>query len=87
MFTQLLKNPEKEPGQIAMEENLIQDSDSATIEPVIEQILIKYADKVAEYKKGKKGLLSLFVGEVMKQSKGKADPKLTNQLLLEKLKS
>ena len=87
VFTQLLKNPKKEPGQIAIEENLIQDSDSTTIEPVIEQVLLKYADKVMEYKKGKKGLLSLFVGEVMKQSKGKADPKLTNQLLLEKLKS
>jgi aspartyl-tRNA(Asn)/glutamyl-tRNA(Gln) amidotransferase subunit B len=42
---------------------------------------------VQEYKKGKKGLLSLFVGEVMKASKGKADPKLTNELLTEKLKS
>ena len=40
-----------------------------------------------EYKKGKKGLLSLFVGEVMKQSKGQADPKITNEILLKKLKS
>jgi aspartyl-tRNA(Asn)/glutamyl-tRNA(Gln) amidotransferase subunit B len=42
-------------------------------------------EKVAEYKKGKKGLLGLFVGEVKKISKGKADPKLTNQLLIETL--
>ena len=40
-----------------------------------------------EYKKGKKGLLSMFVGEVMKRSKGKADPRVTNEILLEKLKS
>jgi aspartyl-tRNA(Asn)/glutamyl-tRNA(Gln) amidotransferase subunit B len=49
-------------------------------------VLEKFAGKVTAYKKGKKGLLALFVGEVMKQSKGKADPKLTNELLLEKLK-
>jgi len=42
-------------------------------------------DKVLEYKKGKKGLLGLFVGEVKKISKGKADPFLTNQLLIQKL--
>jgi len=87
VFIELLKNPGKDPEQIAIEENLVQDSDAANIEPVIEQVLLKYADKVMEYKKGKKGLLSLFIGEVMKQSKGKADPKLTNQLLIEKLKS
>jgi aspartyl-tRNA(Asn)/glutamyl-tRNA(Gln) amidotransferase subunit B len=42
-------------------------------------------DKVAEYRKGKKGLLGLFVGEVKKISRGKADPKMTNDILLEKL--
>ncbi len=62
-----------------------QQSDAAAIEPIIDAVLEKFADKVVEYKKGKKGLLSLFVGEVMKQSKGKADPKLTHTLLLEKL--
>ena len=45
----------------------------------------KMPDKVVEYKKGKKGLLGLFVGEVKKISKGKADPQLTNQLLIQKL--
>ena len=43
-------------------------------------------DKVSEYKKGKKGLIGLFVGEVKKASKGTADPKLVTQLLQEKLK-
>ena len=42
-------------------------------------------DKVKEYKKGKKGLIGLFMGEVMKLSKGKADPKLANQLLIREL--
>jgi aspartyl-tRNA(Asn)/glutamyl-tRNA(Gln) amidotransferase subunit B len=42
-------------------------------------------EKVAEYKKGKKGLMGLFVGEVKKVSKGKADPRLTNDILFKKL--
>ena len=42
---------------------------------------------VKGYKKGKKGLIGLFVGEVRKISKGKADPRLTNQLLVEKLEN
>ena len=41
--------------------------------------------KVTEYKEGKKGLIGLFMGEVMKLSKGKADPKLANQLVKEAL--
>jgi aspartyl-tRNA(Asn)/glutamyl-tRNA(Gln) amidotransferase subunit B len=48
---------------------------------------LQFEDKVKEYRKGKKGLLALFVGEVMKQTKGKADPKVTNEILLKKLKS
>src|SRR5258706_500038 len=86
IFLYLVNDPSKSPLQIATEQNLIQQSDVSLLEPVIEQVLIKYADKVIEYKKGKKGLLALFVGEVMKQSKGKADPKMTNELLVEKLK-
>ena len=86
LFTALLKEPVKEPAAIAAEQNLLQQSDVSSLEPLIDAVLSKFEDKVAEYKKGKKGLLSLFVGEVMKQSKGKADPKITNELLLEKLK-
>jgi aspartyl-tRNA(Asn)/glutamyl-tRNA(Gln) amidotransferase subunit B len=86
LFHALIKSPAADPQELAKELNLLQESDTAAIEPIIEKVLEKLADKVAEYKKGKKGLLALFVGEVMKQTKGKADPKLTNQLLLEKLK-
>ncbi|MGB3007017.1 MAG: Asp-tRNA(Asn)/Glu-tRNA(Gln) amidotransferase GatCAB subunit B, partial [Chitinophagaceae bacterium] len=86
IFSVLLQNTDSEPEKIANMLNLIQQSDVSSIGHVIDLVLEKFADKVIEYKKGKKGLLSLFVGEVMKQSKGKADPKLTNQLLLEKLK-
>ncbi len=87
IFSALLEDPLLDPVQVAGDQNLLQQSDVSAIGPLIDQVLQKYADKVTEYKKGKKGLLSLFVGEVMKQSKGKADPKITNELLLEKLKS
>lgn len=87
LLNALLGDASKEPLQLATELNLLQESNASAIEPIIEQVISKYADKVKEYKKGKKGLLSLFVGEVMKLSKGKADPKLTNDLLTEKLNS
>ena len=87
VLPQLISEPGRSPEEIAVANNWIQQSDSAALLPVIEQVLARYPEKVAEYKKGKRGLLSLFVGEVMKQSKGKADPKVTNELLLEKLKS
>lgn len=87
LFSYMLQNPSAEPEQIAEEQNLLQQSDLSALEPIINEILEKYPEKVNEYKKGKKGLLSLFVGEVMKRSKGKADPAITNKILLEKLRS
>jgi len=77
----------KDPLQIAEELNLVQSSDEGMIAELIEQVIAKYPEKVAEYRAGKKGLLGLFVGEVMKLSKGKADPKLTNKLVTEKLET
>jgi aspartyl-tRNA(Asn)/glutamyl-tRNA(Gln) amidotransferase subunit B len=87
LFHYLLQHPGEEAEQAAISQNLVQQSDTSQLEPLINEVLLKYAEKVTEYKKGKKGVLSLFVGEVMKRSKGKADPKVTNELLLEKLKS
>lgn len=82
----LLANPEKEPLQVATELNLLQVHESADIEAWVNQVLARMPGKVNEYKKGKKGLIGLFVGEVKKASKGKADPKIATQLLEEKLK-
>ena len=87
LFNALISEPAKEPSDLAVNLNLLQESNASAIEPIIDQVISKYADKVKEYKKGKKGLMGLFVGEVMKLSKGKADPKLTNDLLAEKLNS
>ncbi|MBX9783232.1 MAG: Asp-tRNA(Asn)/Glu-tRNA(Gln) amidotransferase subunit GatB [Chitinophagaceae bacterium] len=71
--------------QLAQEMNLIQERNADALTVLIEQVLGSMPEKVTEYKKGKKGLIGLFVGEVMKKSKGKADPKLLNQLVTEKL--
>jgi aspartyl-tRNA(Asn)/glutamyl-tRNA(Gln) amidotransferase subunit B len=87
IFPVLLEHPTRDPIEIAASLNLIQTSDSAEIEAWIDQALAGMPDKVSEYKKGKKGLIGLFVGEVKKISKGKADPSLTNRLLTEKLEN
>ncbi len=81
----LLENGSKDPVQLATELNLIQVSDSNEIETWVSEVIAKMPEKVAEYKKGKKGLIGLFVGEVKKASKGKADPKIVTALLEQKL--
>ncbi len=83
----LLKSPDKAPLEVAKELNLLQDSDEGNVAAWVDEVIKKMPDKVAEYQKGKKGLIGLFVGEVKKVSKGKADPKLTNDILLKKLQS
>ena len=75
----------KSANQIAIDNNWIQESDSDTLEKYIKQAIDKYPEKVNEYKSGKKGLIGLFMGEVMKLSKGQADPKLANQMLKNEL--
>ena len=87
IFPALLLEPGKTAKQIALEKNLAQDADEETVKAWVEEVLNNMPDKVSEYKQGKKGLIGLFVGEVKKVSKGKADPKLTNDLLLKKLQS
>lgn len=64
---------------------LVQVSDPAVIEAVIDQILVDHPDELEKYRGGKKKLLGFFVGQVMKRTSGRADPKLTNQLLGQKL--
>jgi aspartyl-tRNA(Asn)/glutamyl-tRNA(Gln) amidotransferase subunit B len=78
VFPAMLKNTEKSALQLAEELNVIQNNDSDFITDLIKDVLAKYPEKVEEYRAGKKGLLGLFVGEVMKASKGKADPKVVN---------
>ena len=85
LFPELLMHSGKTPLAVAMQLNLIQDSDADSILPIVEDVLKEFPLKVEEYRKGKKGIISMFMGEVMKRSKGKADPKLATELLLKKL--
>lgn len=85
IFPVMLENPGKDALTVAKELNLIQSSDVDFIEELIDEVLAKFPEKVEAYRSGKKGLLGLFMGEVMKASKGKADPKLANKILTEKL--
>jgi aspartyl-tRNA(Asn)/glutamyl-tRNA(Gln) amidotransferase subunit B len=85
IFPELLKSPEKSARQLAEELNLIQNRDVASLLPIVEQVISDYPTKVLEYKKGKNGILGMFMGEVMKRCKGKADPQVANELLLKKL--
>ncbi len=81
----LLSGEKSDPLSVAKELNLLQDADASEIQNWVNQVLISMPEKVTEFRKGKKGLLGLFMGEVKKISRGKADPKKTNEILLEKL--
>jgi len=85
IFPALTKDSEKSAIVIAEELNLIQDSDTDSITNFVQEAIDKYPDKVAEYKSRNKGLIGLFMGEVMKISKRKADPKAASQILRELL--
>jgi aspartyl-tRNA(Asn)/glutamyl-tRNA(Gln) amidotransferase subunit B len=62
-------------------------ADVSELEPLVERILASNEEQVAAYRGGKEGLLGFFVGQVMKETQGKADPKVVNELLREKLKT
>lgn len=87
IFHAMMEQQGKSALQLATELNLLQVSDSNELETWVNTAIDRMPDKVKEYKKGKKGLIGLFVGEVKKLSKGKADPKKVTELLEEKLKA
>jgi aspartyl-tRNA(Asn)/glutamyl-tRNA(Gln) amidotransferase subunit B len=72
-------------SELAETLNLVQVSDSNELEKWINETIEAMPEKVKEYQKGKKGLIGLFVGEVKKKSKGKADPKMVTEMLEQKL--
>ena len=85
LFPALISSPEKSPEALAQELNLIQSNDEDFLEKIVNEILEKNPKEVEAYKKGKKNLIGFFMGQVMKNSKGKAEPKSTNALLRKKL--
>ncbi len=85
IFPVMIESADKTPSQIAEENGWIQESDSNALAEFVKQAIAKYPEKVVEYKNGKTNLAGLFMGEVMKLSKGKADPKIANELVKEML--
>lgn len=76
----------KKPRQIVEERDLKQVIDKSEIETLVEAVLGENKKGVDEYLRGKEKLFGFFVGEVMKKSKGKANPELVNEILKERLK-
>jgi len=87
LFPALLEQPNAHAESLASQNNWLQASDVNELKGWIDEALAAFPEKVAEYKGGKTGLIGLFMGEVMKRSKGKADPKTSSQLLKETLDS
>ena len=73
------------PGKIVEKKGLSQVSDASALESVVDGVISAHPDEVAKYLAGKESLIGFFMGEVMKATRGKANPKLVNQLLRQKL--
>lgn len=84
VLEEMFENP-RSPKKIVEEKGLIQISDEASIEKVVEDVLAKNPQSIIDYKNGKDRALGYLVGQAMKETKGKANPKLLNKILLENL--
>ena len=73
------------PKQLVQDRGLGMIGDPKVIEEIIDQLMLKHPSEVESFRSGKKKLLGFFVGQLMKETKGKADPKLANQILNKKL--
>jgi len=78
-------SPQSDALELARQLDVIQESDESTLRTVIEEVIAQHGGKVMAYRKGKKGLIGFFMGQIMRASGGKADPQLTKQLLSEYL--
>ncbi len=87
IFPAMIIAPTKQPLLIAEELNLIQDSDADSIKVYIQQVIAQNPSEVERYRGGEKQLVGFFMGQLMKVSQGKADPKQANQLMRELLEN
>ncbi|MFT7232263.1 MAG: aspartyl-tRNA(Asn)/glutamyl-tRNA(Gln) amidotransferase subunit B [Cyclobacteriaceae bacterium] len=83
----LFEHPEENALHAAEVMGIIQDSDHVNIQSIIDDVMTANASKVNEYRNGKKGLVGMFMGEVMKRTKGAVDPQIANKLLRESLEA
>ncbi len=85
LFPKMIKEPKQSPKLLAKQNNWIQTTNNDMLERLIREVIIKYPEKVQDYKKGNHNLLGLFMGEIMKLSKGVLNPKVVNEKLRQKL--
>ena len=81
-----MSDGDTDPQKIIDEKGLKQQSDPKELEKIVDKVINENQDKVKEFKSGKDKLFGFFVGQVMKISGGKANPKLVNEILKKKLK-
>ena len=77
----LLSGEKDDPYEIAVEHQWLKESDTEKIRSALLEILARFPDKAEDYRKGKKNLAGLFMGELMKKTGGKADPKIAMEIL------
>ncbi|MBK8499581.1 MAG: Asp-tRNA(Asn)/Glu-tRNA(Gln) amidotransferase subunit GatB [Flavobacteriales bacterium] len=81
LFPLMLEDSASSAEELAVKHDLVQDTREDVIEGIMRGIMARYPDKVEAYRKGNKGLLGLFMGEVMKGTKGKTDPKRASEVV------
>ena len=87
IFPEMLVNLTDTPLQIAETLNLIQDSSEDGISTFIQEVIASNPSEIVRYKNGEKQLMGFLMGQLMKVSKGKADPKVANELLRKSLEN
>lgn len=85
IFPALLEQPNVAPLQLAESMNLIQDSNEDSILTFIDEVIKQHPEEIERYKNGEKQLIGFLMGQLMRASKGKADPKAANQLMRQTL--
>ncbi len=75
------------PAEIVESKGLVQVSDQAAIEDLVAGVLAEFPEEVQAYRGGKEKLLGFFVGQIMKKTRGKANPQLVNEVLIKRLKA
>jgi aspartyl-tRNA(Asn)/glutamyl-tRNA(Gln) amidotransferase subunit B len=85
VFEEMVKSG-KNPKVIVEEKGLVQVTDESAIESVVDQVIAANPGEVEKFKGGNVKLMGFFVGQVMKETKGKANPQIVNKLLAQKLK-
>ena len=86
VFAEMWKCPDA-PSKIVKDKGLVQITDTGAIESAVDEVIAKNPKAVEEYRGGKKKALGALVGQVMKLTRGKANPQLVNQLLAKKLEA